>query len=119
MTSQKPEFRQLEKRLIGESVVVGEYTVQPVAQLTGRYMTAGGETGEGAGAWIRVTPLEVIVGKGEAEPYPVPMTNETQAALKGIALGGLLITALCWFVIIGSRIFRGYKEKNNDGVESN
>ena len=111
MTSQKPEFKQFEKRLVGESVVVGEYTVQPVAQVTGWHMTARGETGQGAGAWLRVTPLEVIVGKGEDAPYPVPMTNETQAAMKGIAIGGLLVAALCWFVIIGAKIFRCYKEK--------
>ncbi len=111
MTSQKPEFKQFEKRLVGESVVVGEYTVQPVAQVTGWHMTARGETGEGAGAWLRVTPLEVIVGKGEDKPYPVPMTNETQAAIKGIALGGLLVFILCWFVIFGAKIFRFYKEK--------
>ena len=91
--------------------MVGEYTMQPVAQVTGWHMTARGETGEGAGAWLRVTPLEVIVGKGEAEPYPVPITDETQAAMKGIALGGLLIAALCWFVILGAKVFRGYKEK--------
>jgi len=111
MTSQKPEFKQFEKQLVGESVVVGEYTVQPVAQVTGWHMTAKGETGEGAGAWLRVTPLEVIVGKGEDEPYPVPVTNETQAAMKGIVLGGLLVAALCWLLIIGANIFGYYKEK--------
>jgi hypothetical protein len=111
MTSQKPKFKQFEKRLVGESVVVGEYTVKPVAQVTGWHLTVRGETGEGAGAWLRVTPLEVIVGKGEDEPYPVPITNETQAAMKGIALGGLVVAALCWFVIIGAKIFRYYKEK--------
>ena len=33
-------------------MVVDEYTVQPVAQVTGRYMTASGGTGEGAGALL-------------------------------------------------------------------
>ncbi|MFC1996806.1 hypothetical protein ACFLXI_04265 [Chloroflexota bacterium] len=111
MTGQNPEFKKLEKRLEGESMVVGEYTVQPVAQVTGWYMTASGETGEGAGALLRVTPLEVVVGKGEDEPYPIPLTNETEAALKGIGLGGLFVAALCWFGIISAKIFRCYKEK--------
>ena len=111
MTSQNPEFNKIEKQLVGESIVVGEYTVQPVAQVTGWHMTARGETGHGAGALLRVTPLEVIVGKGEDEPYPVPMTNETEAAMKGIAIGGLLVAVLCWFAIIGAKIFRCFKEK--------
>ena len=111
MTGQNPEFKKLEKRLEGESMVVDKYTVQPVAQVTGRYMTASGETGEGAGALLRVTPLEVIVSKGEDQPYPISLTNETEAALKGIALGGLFVAVLCWFGIISAKIFRCYKEK--------
>ena len=111
MTNQKPKFKQLDKRLVGESVMVGDYTIQPVAQVTGRYMTARGETGEGVGAWLRVTPLEVLVGKGDDEPYPVPITDETHAALQGIALGGFIVAALCWFVILGAKIFRCYQEK--------
>ena len=31
MTDPKPEFKKLEKRLEGESIVVDKYTVQPVA----------------------------------------------------------------------------------------
>ena len=111
MTSQNPEFKKYEKQLVGDSVVVGEYTVQPVAQVTGWHMTARGETAEGAGALLRVTPLEVIVGKGEDEPYPVPITNESQEAMKGIAIAGLSVAAICCFVIIGVNIFRFFKEK--------
>ena len=110
MTGQNPEFKKLEKRLEGESMVVGEYTLQPVAQVTGRYVTASGETGKGAGGGLRITPLEVIVGKAEGEPYPISLTNETEAALKGISIAGLLIAAFCWFVIIGVNIFKLVKE---------
>ena len=111
MTSQNPEFNKIEKRLVGESIVVSEYTVQPVAQVTGWHMTARGETAEGAGALLRVTPIEVIVGKGDDEPYPVPITNESQEAMKGIAIAGLSVAAICWFVILGVNIFRLFKEK--------
>jgi len=111
MIDQKPKFKQFRKRLVGEPVVAGDYTVQPVAQVTGWYMKARGETGQGVGAWLRVTPVEVLVGKGEEEPHPVPLTNETQATLQGIVLEGLLIVALSWIVILGVKIFRGYQEK--------
>ena len=111
MTDQNPNFKKLEKRLEGESMVVGEYTLQPVAQVTGWHMTARGETAEGAGALLRVSPLKVIVGKGDDEPYPVPTTNESQEAMKGIAIAGLSVAAICWFVIIGANIFRFFKEK--------
>jgi hypothetical protein len=106
MSSQNPEFKQFEKRLVGEPMVIGEYSIQPVAQAAGWQLTARGETGEGAGALLRVTPLEVIVRKGEGEPYPLLLANETEEAMKGIALGGLVIAAFCWIVILGAKIFR-------------
>ena len=111
MTGQNPEIKKLKKRLEGQAMVVGEYTLQPVAQVTGRYLTARGETGKGAGGGLRITPLEVIVGKGEDGPYPISLTNETEAALKGITVAGLLIAALCWFVIIGVNVYILFKEK--------
>jgi len=110
MTDQNPKFEKFEKRLEGEPVVVGKYTIQPVARATGWHMMARGETGEGAGALLRVKPLEVMVGKGEDEPYAVTLTNETEAAIKGIAQAGLVVAALCCFVIIGVKIFRLFKE---------
>ena len=75
MTNQNPEFKQFEKRLEGEPVIVGEYSLQPVAQVAGWHMTAKGETGQGAGALLRVKPLEVIVRKGDGEPRPSVMRS--------------------------------------------
>jgi hypothetical protein len=111
MTNQNPEFKQFEKRLEGEPVVVGEYSLQPVAQVAGWHMTAKGETGQGAGALLRVKPLEVIVRKGDGEPYPIHLTSEDEEAMKGIAIGALVIAALCSFIILGANIFRIFKEK--------
>jgi hypothetical protein len=110
MTGKNPEFKKLEKRLEGESIVVGEYTVKPVAQVTGRHVIARGETGKGVGGGLRITPLEVIVGKGEDEPYPISLTNEKETVLKGFVIAGLLIAALCWFVIIAVNVFKLFKE---------
>ena len=47
MTNQNPEFKQFKKRLEGESLVVGQYSLQPVAQVAGWHITAKGETGQG------------------------------------------------------------------------
>jgi hypothetical protein len=111
MPSQNPKFKQVDKRLMGESVVVGEHIIQPVAQVKGWHLTARGETAKGTGALLRVIPIEVIVGKGDNEPYPVPITNESQEAMKGIAIAGLLVAIICWFVIIGVNVIKFYKEK--------
>ena len=73
-------------------------------------MMVSGETGEGAGALLRITPLEVIVSKGQEEPYPISLANETDAALKGIAQAGLFIAAICGFGIIVANVLRLFKE---------
>ena len=83
----------------------------PAAQVTGGYLTVKGETGQGAGALLRIQPIEVIVSKGDEGPYPVPITNEAGEALKAIAQAGFLVTALCWGVILAVKIFRCFKEK--------
>ena len=111
MTNQDPEFKKFEKRLEGESVVVGEYSLQPVAQVAGWHITVNGETGQGAGALLRVKPLEVIVSKGDSEPYPIHLTSDAEEAMKGIATSALAIAALCSFIILGANIFRIFKEK--------
>ena len=111
MTNKDPEFKKFEKRLEGESVVVGEYSLQPVAQVTGWHMMAKGETGQGAGALLRVKPLKVIVSKGDGEPYPIHLTSEAEEAMKGIAISALAIAAICSFIILGANIFRIFKEK--------
>ena len=111
MTNQNPEFKKLEKRLEGESIVVGEYNLHPVAQVAGWHITAKGETGQGAGALLQVKPIEVIVSKGDGEPYPIHLTSETEEAMKGIAISALVIAALCALIILGANIFRIFKEK--------
>ena len=74
-------------------------------------MTAKGETGQGAGALLSVKPREVIVSKGDGEPYPIHLTSEAEEAMKGIAISALAIAALCAFIILVANIFRIFKEK--------
>ena len=106
MTDQKPEIKKYEKRLEGQPVAIGDYTLQPVAQVSGWHLTAKGETAQGAGALLQLKPLEVLVSTGEAEPYALPLTDESQEALKAIAQAGLVVAVLCWVMIIAAKIFR-------------
>ena len=106
MTDQTPDIKKLEKRLEGPPAAIGAYTLQPVAHLTGRYLSAKGENGEGAGAFLRLTPHEVIVSTGDQEPYALSLVNESQEAIKAIAQVGLGVAVLCWILIIAAKIFR-------------
>ena len=104
MTDQNPEFKKFEKRLDGEPIVIGEYSVQPAAQVTGWQVTFSGETGQGAGGLLRVMPHEVIVSKGDDQPYSILLINEMESVLQGIAQAGMVVAALCGFGIILAKI---------------
>jgi hypothetical protein len=104
MTDQSPEFKKLEKRLEGEPMVIGAYTLQPVAQVNGWQVALSGETGQGAGGLLRVTPHEVIVSKADDQPYSILLISEMESVLQGIAQTGIFIAALCGFGIMIAKI---------------
>ena len=110
MTDQNPEIKKFEKRLEGDPVVIGEYSVQPVAQVTGWHVTVSGEQGKGAGGLARVRPLEAVVSKGEDAPYTISLSSETEAALQGIAQAGIVVAALCGFGMIIAKTLGIFKE---------
>jgi len=83
------------KRIAGQSITVGERTIRPIAQVAGWVGTGGG-----AGAWLRVTPIEVVVHEGDGTERRVPITDPTREAVRGIVLSALLVAAVCWLIII-------------------
>lgn len=90
----------IEKRIAGQPITVGERTIQPAAQVAGWVGSGGGETGGGAGAWLRVTPVEVVVREGDGTEHRVPITDPTREAMRGIVLSAFLVAAVCWLIII-------------------
>ena len=111
MTDQQPEFKEIDKQLVGEPIAVAKYTLQPVAQVTGQRMSIEGETGGGAGALLRVTPVKVIVSESDGKEYEVPITDDSREVVHQIAQAGLLVAAVCGLAIIGIRIFRFIQNK--------
>ncbi|MFQ5594794.1 MAG: hypothetical protein ACE5HA_11670 [Anaerolineae bacterium] len=90
----------IKKRIAGQPIKVGERTIQPVAQVTGWAGSGGDETGGGAGAWLRVTPIEVVVHETDGAEWRVPITDPTREAMRGIVLSALLVAAVCWLITI-------------------
>jgi len=88
----------IERRLIGDPIAVGKRTIQPVARVTGWCGSREGETGGGAGAWLRVAPVEVVVREGDGTEYRVPITDPTHETVRRMVLATLLIAVLCWLL---------------------
>jgi hypothetical protein len=71
--------------------VIGGRTIQPVARVAGWY----GQTGGGAGAWLRIIPVEVIVRESDGTEYRVPVTDPMREAMRGIIFSALLVAGVC------------------------
>jgi uncharacterized spore protein YtfJ len=87
----------IDQQLAGPQITVGGHTVQPLARLTGQRSENNGPSGGGAAAWVRLTPLEVIVAEPNGSERRIAVLNPTARILGGMA-------ALAAFVAAGSAV---------------
>ncbi len=85
----------IERELTGSAVQVGGRTLQPVARVAGRTWPMG-QTG--AGAWFRISPVEVVVTESDGRVYRVAIRRADGAALRWLVIAGALVAALSWIV---------------------
>ena len=97
MTERSPQPTKIDQQLTGPQITVGGHTVQPLARLMGQRGEDSGPTGGGAGAWVRLTPIEVIVGEPNGAERRIAITDPTAQILRGMA-------ALAAFVAVGSAL---------------
>ena len=87
----------IDQQLAGPQITVGGHTVQPLARLAGQHRENNGPSGGGAGAWVRLTPLEVIVSDPDGAKRHIAVTDPTAQVLQGMA-------ALAALIAIGSAV---------------
>lgn len=104
----------IEKRLVGDPVAVGERTIQPVARVSGWHGSGGSDAEGGAGTWLRVTPVEVMVRESDGTSYHVPVVNGTRQAMRGMILVALAVAGICWLLM---RALRKEATKKKGGRE--
>ena len=105
MTEEKMRPNRLDWELVGEPILAGGRTIQPVARLSG---WAGGnmsEQGGGAGSWVRVRPVEVVVREVDGTESRVPIVDAGEAAMRGMAMQGLAVAGICAAIIAGKMLF--------------
>ena len=105
MTEEKMRPNRLDWELVGEPILAGGRTIQPVARLSG---WAGGnmsEQGGGAGAWVRVRPVEVVVREADGTESRVPIVDAEQAAIRGMVVPALAVAGICAAIIAGKMLF--------------
>jgi len=94
----------IDQQLTGPQITVGGRTVQPLARLTGQHSENNGPSGGGAGAWVRLTPLEVIVSDPAGAERRIAVINPTARILGGMAALAAFVAAASAVLILLARL---------------
>ena len=94
----------IDQQLTGPQITVGGRTVQPLARLTGQDSENNGPSGGGAGAWVRLTPLEVIVSDPAGAERRIAVINPTARILGGMAALAAFVAAASAVLILLARL---------------
>jgi hypothetical protein len=105
MVEQPNKPGRIDRLLYGSPITVGGRTIQAVARAGGWYGGSQTEEGGGAGAWLRVTPVEVIVREPDGREQRIPTPDVTGQALRGIWTTGLLTAGVCLAIMAIRRLF--------------
>ncbi len=97
MTDRATQPTKIDQELAGPQITVGGHTVQTLARLTGQHSERNGPSGGGAGAWVRLTPVEVILSNPDGAERRIGVINPTARILGGMA-------GLAAFVAAGSAV---------------
>ena len=105
MPEEKTRPNRIDWELVGEPIVAGGRAIQPVARLSGWVGGNISEQGGGAGAWVRVRPVEVVVREADGTESRVPIVDAEQAAIRGMVIPALAVAGICAALIAGKVLF--------------
>jgi hypothetical protein len=105
MPEEKMKPNRIEWELVGEPILAEGHTIQPVARLSGWAGGNIGEKGGGAGAWVRVRPVEVVVREADGTESRVPIVDAEQVAIRGMVVPALAVAGICAAIIAGKMLF--------------
>lgn len=94
MDEAKEPAGRIDRVVVGDPIAAGGRTLLPVARAGGWHGGGGNEQGKGAGALLRVQPVEVRVTEPGGEEYVIPITDPTADAMRQMAAIGLVVAAV-------------------------
>jgi hypothetical protein len=100
MNGQKTAPTSINQTLTSEPLTVGARTLQFVVRLAGWQLVGGPGF---HGTLVRLTPQAVIIEE-EGRQRTVPMTDPARDDLRRIAGVALLVSGLCWIVLVVVRL---------------
>jgi hypothetical protein len=100
MNGQKSAPTKIDQLLTSEPLRIGSKTLQLVAHMTGWQFARGPDL---QGALVRLTPQAIRIQE-EDRQWTVPITPPAPDALRSIIRLALLVSSLCWIVLVVVRL---------------
>jgi hypothetical protein len=89
----------IDRRIAGQLIEVGPWTLDPVVRVTGYAGAGGEEQGAGGGAWLKVTPVEVVVRQPGQDDTPIPISPSTPALLRSLLVLSGVVAAVALAIL--------------------
>jgi hypothetical protein len=93
----------IERELRGGPVRADELVLQPVARVTGGYVSPPVAPGaQVIAGWLRVRPVEITVERGDHR-YTVAVAEQADNPVLGLLLAALTVALVCTLIIASAR----------------
>ena len=93
----------IDQQLAGAQITVGGRTVQPLARLTGQ-QSSGAPASSGAGAWVRLTPIAVIVREPDGSERRIAVANPTGQIMRVLIAVAAFVATISALLIAVARL---------------
>jgi len=103
MTKHASHPTKIDQQLAGAQITVGGRTVQPMARLMGQ-QNSGGPAASGAGAWVRLEPIAVIVREPDGSERRIAVTNPTGQILRALIAAAAFVATISALLIAIARL---------------
>ena len=103
MAKDKSRWEDVDRRLEGDPIVVGDRSIRPVGRLTGKRVAAGGGASGGGGLVARLLPEEVVVSES-GETYSIALNAQRNEPARAIVMAGAAVSIACLITMFLSRL---------------
>lgn len=103
MTKHTTQPTKIDQQLAGAQITVGGRTVQPMARLTGQ-QSSGGPAAGGAAAWVRLSPIAVLVREPDGSERRIAVTDPTGQVMRALIAAAAFVATISALLIAIARL---------------
>jgi len=104
MTKHTTQPTKIDQQLAGTLITVGGRTVQPIAQLTGQRGQNSDASSNGTGAWVRLSPIAVLVREPDGSERRIAVTDPTGQVMRALIAAAAFVATISALLIAFARL---------------